>query len=127
MDAMKRGDEWALPARDRGAVRGLARDYVDSRRFIVSEYILFGVFVLILIIFLLGSSKNSGIVLYIELAIVGIIAVEALYHGARVTSLARQRLPGQSTKGISWYVAKRSLRLRGSRVPPARVRRGDAI
>ncbi len=127
MDAMKRGDEWALPAKDRGAVRALARDYVDSRRFIVSEYILFGVFVLILIIFLLGSSKNSGIVLYIELTIVGIIAVEALYHGTRVTNLAKQRLPGQSTKGISWYVAKRSLRLRGSRIPPARVQRGDAI
>ena len=126
-EAMRRGEEWALPARDRGAVRALARDYVDSRRLIVSEYILFGVVVLIIAIFALGSAKNSTLILYIELAIVGIIGVESLYHGAMVTRLAKQRLPGESTKGISWYIAKRSLRLRASRIPPARVARGAAI
>jgi hypothetical protein len=126
-DAMKRGEEWALAARDRGAVRALARDYVDSRKFILSEYILFGVFVLIFIIFALGSSKHSVLVLYIELGIVAIIAAESLYHGAQVMRLVKQRLPGESTKGISWYVAKRSLRLRVSRIPPARVARGEAI
>ncbi|HXS61270.1 MAG TPA: DUF3043 domain-containing protein [Streptosporangiaceae bacterium] len=126
-DAMRRGEEWALPARDRGAVRALARDYIDSRRLVVSEYILFGVVVLIIAIFALGSAKHSTLILYIELAIVGIIAVESLYHGAMVTRLAKQRLPGESTKGISWYIAKRSLRLRASRIPPARVDRGAAI
>lgn len=127
MDAMKRGEEWAIPARDKGAVKALARDYVDSRRFIVSEYILFGVFALIFIIFALGSSKNSALVLYIELGIVGVIAIESLYYGTMVRLLARQRLPGSSTRGIFWYVAKRSLRLRASRIPPARVGRGQSI
>jgi hypothetical protein len=126
-DAMRRGEEWALPAKDRGPVRALARDYVDSRRFILSEYILFGVFVLIFIIFALGSSKNSAVVLYVELGIVGVIAIESLYYGTMVTRLAKQRLPGESTRGIIWYVAKRSLRLRVSRIPPARVDRGASI
>jgi hypothetical protein len=126
-EAMRRGEEWALAARDRGAVRALARDYVDSRRLIVSEYILFGVVALIIAIFALGSAKNSTLILYIELAIVGVIGVESLYHGAMVTRLAKQRLPGESTRGISWYIAKRSLRLRASRIPPARVERGGAI
>jgi hypothetical protein len=127
MDAMRKGEEWALPPRDKGAVRALARDYVDSRRVVVSEYILFAVVVLIIAIFALGSTKHSTLILYIELAILGIIAVESLFHGAAVTRLAKQRLPGQSTKGISWYIAKRSLRLRVSRTPPARVERGAAI
>lgn len=127
MDAMRRGEEWALPAKDRGPVRALARDYVDSRRFIVSEYILFGVFVLIFIIFALGSSKNSAVVLYVELGIVGVIAIESLYYGTMLTRLAKQRLPGESTRGITWYVAKRSLRLRASRIPPPRVQRGASI
>ena len=126
-DAMRRGEEWALPAKDRGPVRALARDYVDSRRFILSEYILFGVFVLIAIIFALGQSKNSAIVLYVELGIVGVIAIESLYYGTMVTRLAKRRLPGESTRGIIWYVAKRSLRLRVSRIPPARVSRGASI
>lgn len=127
MDAMRRGEEWALPAKDRGPVRALARDYVDSRRFIVSEYILFGVFALIFIIFALGSSKNSAVVLYVELGIVGVIAIESLYHGTMVTRLAKQRLPGENTRGIIWYVAKRSLRLRPSRIPPPRTQRGASI
>jgi hypothetical protein len=127
MDAMRKGEEWALAAKDRGAVRALARDYVDSRRLIVSEYILFGVVVLIIAIFALGQTKSSSLILYIEIAILGIIAMESLYHGAAVTRLAKQRLPGESTKGIAWYIAKRSLRLRASRIPPARVPRGSSI
>ena len=126
-EAMKRGEEWALPAKDRGPVKALARDYIDSRRLVVSEYILFGVFLLVIVIFLLSKSKDSGLVLYVELFIVGVIGVESIYHGGVVTRLANKRLPGESTRGIVWYVAKRSLRLRASRIPPARVKRGDTI
>ena len=43
---MRKGEQWAMPPVDRGPVRALARDYVDSRKVIVSEYILFAVFVL---------------------------------------------------------------------------------
>jgi hypothetical protein len=125
--AMKRGEEWAIPPKDRGAVRALARDYIDSRRVIVSEYILFGVFLLIFVIFALGKSKDSDVVLYVEVLILAVIAIESAFHGAMVTRLAKQRLPGESTRGITWYVAKRSLRLRASRIPPVRVRRGEAI
>ena len=37
MEAVRRGEEWAMPARDRGPAKALARDYVDSKRR-VSEY-----------------------------------------------------------------------------------------
>jgi hypothetical protein len=127
MDAMRRGEEWALPPKDRGAVRGLARDYIDSRRVIVSEYILFAVFALILLVFLLGAAKNSSAILYIEVGIVGLIGIESLVHATIVRRLAGKRFPGESTRGLVWYVAKRSIRLRSSRIPPARVARGEAI
>jgi Protein of unknown function (DUF3043) len=127
MDAMKRGEEWALPPRDRGQVKALARDYIDSRRLIVSEYVLFGVFLLIFLLFIAGAAKNSSVILYAELSIVGVIGLESLYNSSRVISLAKKRLPGQSTRGMIWYVAKRSMRLRSSRVPPARLSRGDAF
>ncbi len=127
MDAMRRGEEWALPPKDRGAVRGLARDYIDSRRVIVSEYILFAVFALILLVFLLGAAKNSSAILYIEVGIVGLIGIESLVHATIVRRLAGKRFPGESTRGLVWYVAKRSIRLRSSRIPPARVARGAAI
>jgi hypothetical protein len=127
MEAMRRGEEWALPPRDRGPVRALARDYIDSRRVIVSEYILFGVFLLIFGLFILGAAKNSYTILLAEFAIVGLIGLEATYHSARVIRLARQRFPGASTRGTIWYVAKRSMRLRSSRIPPTRLSRGDAV
>jgi hypothetical protein len=124
-EAMKRGEEWAIPPRDRGPMRSLARDYVDSRRFLVSEYILFGVFVLIFALFALDHSKKSDLLLYIELAIVGVIVIESLYHGLRFKRAASQVLPGVSTRGSTWYITKRMLRLRASRIPPARVQRGQ--
>ncbi|MDA8323873.1 MAG: DUF3043 domain-containing protein [Actinomycetota bacterium] len=127
MDAMRRGEEWALPARDRGPVKALARDYIDSRRVLVSEYILFAVFALVFLLFVLGAAKNSSAILYIEFGILALIAAESLYHGYRVTALVKQRLPGESTRGITWYIAKRAIRLRSSRVPPVRVSRGDTI
>ncbi len=127
MDAMRRGEEWALPPRDKGQVKALARDYVDSRRLIVSEYVLFGVFVVIFLLFVLGAAKNSLVILIAEASIVVVIAVEAAYHSSKVIRLAKQRLPGQSTRGIAWYVAKRSMRLRSSRMPPARLSRGDQV
>jgi len=127
MDAMRRGEEWALPPRDKGPVKALARDYVDSRRLIVSEYVLFGVFLVIFLLFVVGAARNSLEILAAEACIVLVIGVEAAYHGSKVTRLTRQRLPGQSTRGIAWYVAKRSMRLRGSRIPPARLNRGDPV
>jgi hypothetical protein len=127
MQAMRRGEEWAMPAKDRGPVKALARDYVDSRRVIVSEYILFAVFALILLVFLLGGAKNSSAVLYVELGIVALIGGESMIHAAKVRRLARQRFPGENTRGLTWYVAKRAIRLRSSRIPPARVARGQAI
>jgi Protein of unknown function (DUF3043) len=127
MQAMRRGEEWALAVKDRGPVRALARDYIDSRRIVLSEYILFVVFALILLVFMLGAAKNSAVVLYLELGIVALIGAESLMHATAVRRLARQRYPGESNRGLTWYIAKRAIRLRSSRIPPARVARGQAI
>jgi hypothetical protein len=127
MDAMRRGEEWALPPRDKGKVKALARDYIDSRRLIVSEYILFGVFALIFLLFILGAAKNSSMILYVELGILALITGESQYHSFQVNRLARRRFPGESTRGIGFYILKRSIRLRSTRMPPARVGRGSQI
>jgi hypothetical protein len=126
-EAARRGEEWALKPADRGPVRALARDYVDSRRLILSEYVLFVAFFAILLILFFGKAANSLLVLYLEIGIVTLIGAESSYHAGRVTKLARERLPGESTRGLGWYIAKRAMRLRVSREPQARVQRGDAI
>jgi hypothetical protein len=126
MAAMKRGEEWALPRKDQGPVRGLARDYVDSRR-TLSEYYLYGVVVLLFALFIPAFHKNSLIVDYIVLAILAVLLTEAFFIGRKVTRLAEQRYPGQSTRGIRFYAAMRGTQMRRLRMPAPRVKRGDKI
>src|SRR5579859_6496948 len=52
-EAMKQGESWALNPRDRGPVRALARDYIDSKRRI-SEYYMY-----ILILLLARSEEHT--------------------------------------------------------------------
>ena len=54
-EAMRRGEEWALPARDRGPVKALARDYVDSKRRI-SEYYMYVMIAVIIVLFVRAAS-----------------------------------------------------------------------
>jgi hypothetical protein len=126
-EAQRRGDPAALKPKDRGPVRALARDYVDSRRLIFSEFVLFVFFVLILGAFFLGAARSSNLILLIELAILVVIGGEAFYHSLRVTRLAKQRCPDESRRGLLTYIAMRSIRLRSSRMPKPRVKRGQAI
>lgn len=125
--AMKRGEEWALPAKERGPLRALARDYLDSRRLVLSEYVLFFIFGLLIIMLFTHAAANTSLVLYIEFGVVALVGVESTYHASRVTRLAKQRLPGTSVRGMTWYIAKRSIRLRSTRIPPPRVSRGEAF
>ncbi len=124
---MQRGEDWALPAKDRGPVRALARDFVDSRRRL-SEFYMYAVFVLLLIMFFiknvaLQSSVVPGLVIVMILAMV----IEGIFLGRKIRKLAAERLPGESTRGIALYSAMRALQIRRLRVPKPRVKPGDKI
>jgi hypothetical protein len=124
-EAMRRGEDWALRDKDKGPVKKLARDYVDSRRGI-SEYYLFGVaaaFVLAIIAELHGSAVVTYLIYLIALVLVG----EGMFVGNRVVRLAQQRFPGESTKGLKWYAASRGMSMRRMRIPAPQVKPGDKI
>jgi Protein of unknown function (DUF3043) len=125
MEAMKRGEDWALPRKDQGPVRALARDYVDSRRG-VSEYYMFAVLAL-LVFLLIPVLRKSALVDYLVTLLLAVLVVEGLYVGNRVTRLARQRFPGQSTRGLKFYTAIRATQFRKLRMPTPRVKPGDQI
>jgi len=125
MEAVRRGEEWALPPRDRGPVKALARDYVDSKRRI-SEYYMYGLLVLLVLLFV-PSLIVKTIVPLLVLAAVLVMAIEGVYIGRKVKALAAQRLPGESTRGISLYAAMRALQIRKLRVPKPRVNPGDSV
>jgi hypothetical protein len=123
--ALQRGEEWALTAKDRGPVRALARDVVDARRGF-GEYYMIMVVVLLALLFLPGSSTKI-IADLVVLALVLLIVAEGWFVGQRVKRLAAERFPGQSTRGITMYTVMRGISMRRMRVPKPRVGRGDKV
>ena len=124
-EAMRRGEEWALPAKDKGPVRALARDFVDSRRRL-SEFYMYGLVVLLFLLFLHNRVMETVLPLLLIVMVV-IMVVEGYFVGRKVTALAGERFPGDSTRGIKIYSAMRALQIRQLRFPKPRVKPGATV
>jgi hypothetical protein len=114
-----------MPPRDRGPVKALARDYVDSRRRL-SEFYMYGLLVLLVLLFVRVPLVQS-IVPVLVLAAVLVMLVEGIFIGRRVRALAEQRLPGESTQGVRLYAAMRALQIRQLRMPKPRIKPGGSF
>jgi hypothetical protein len=122
-EAMKAGEAWALNPRDRGPARALARDYIDSKRRI-SEYYMYLLVVLLVAVFV----RNKAAQTYISplvLVLVVVILIDAQLIRYRLRRLVSERLPGESTRGLTMYAVMRALQIRRFRVPAPRVGPGD--
>lgn len=124
-EALQRGEAWALPPKDRGPVRALARDVVDARRGIGEYYMLMVVMLVVLLIVPGQSTKVIADLVVIFLLLV--IIVEAMLVGNKIKRLAAQRFPNESTRGVVWYAATRGVQLRRMRIPKPRVSRGQKV
>jgi hypothetical protein len=122
---MRRGEEWALPAKDKGPVRALARDYVDSKRR-VSEFYMYGLVVLLFLLFL-HNPVVATVLPALLIVMVVIMVVEGYLVGRKVTTMAGERFPGESTRGIKIYSAMRALQIRKLRFPKPRVKPGATV
>jgi hypothetical protein len=125
MQGVQRGEQWALPPRDRGPVRALARDYVDSRRRL-SEFYMYGLLVLLALLFVRNALVQSIVPLLVLIAVM-IMLVEGIFIGRRVRTLAEERLPGESTRGVRLYAAMRALQIRRLRMPKPRIKPGESF
>jgi hypothetical protein len=125
MQAMRRGEEWALPVRDRGPIKQLARDYVDAHRR-PSEFYMYAL--ILVVIGLFAGRGHTGSASYVQillLAVIAIIVVDALLLRRSINKLVAERLPDQSTRGITFYAVMRALQLRRFRTPAPRLKPGD--
>ena len=119
--AMLAGEEDALPKRDRGPVRRLARDYVDSHR-MLSNYML------IIFPFLLLSVVNPAISIVLWLVLLGFVT-EWMIVGRRLKAMAisRDMKVTEGAFGLGFYAGSRAYMPRRWRVPRPQVSRGDSI
>jgi hypothetical protein len=122
-EAMKQGEAWALNPRDRGPAKALARDYIDSKRRI-SEFYMYILVVLLAAVFLRNKTEQQYISPLV-LVLVAIILVDAQVIRRSLRKLVAERLPGESTRGLTVYAVMRALQIRRFRMPAPRVRPGD--
>jgi hypothetical protein len=122
--AMKAGDERVLTSRDRGPVKALARDYVDSRR-MLANYL----FALLPLVILSTAVPALAVFSAFSMVLLIVITIEAFFTGRRIRKIALERLDQVPNSGASlgFYAVSRASMPRRWRLPAARVSVGAEI
>jgi hypothetical protein len=119
--AVARGDDSYLPARDQGPVRRLVRDVVDSRRNVGSF------FLAIAGVALIGTVVPSLVVRnYASFLLFGfflLLIVDSVILGRRIKRKVTERFPDEQhhMRGLTWYGISRSTMIRRWRFPKPEV------
>jgi hypothetical protein len=125
LQAMRRGEDWALGPRDRGPAKRLARDYVDAHRRPM-EFYMYALIVLVIALF--TGKSDAALASYMQyflILIIVIIAVDAIFLRRAVLRVVKERLPDESTRGLAFYAIMRGLQLRRFRTPTPRLKPGE--
>jgi hypothetical protein len=118
-----RGDENALPARDRGPARRFVRNYVDSRRSI-GEYFLPIIFVvLVLTLIPVPAVQLGSVALMYSVLLVAV--VDGFILGRKIKKLIAEKFPTENSKGLGMYAWLRSTQMRRLRAPKPMHKVGD--
>jgi len=123
--AYLRGDESALPARDRGPEKKFVRNFVDSRRSIGEYFLPIIGFVLVLSLIPIGALAVAGIIIMYGVLLISI--VDGFFLSRKIKSEVTARFPDRSTKGLGLYGWLRSTQMRRMRAPKPQVKAGDKI
>ncbi len=115
--AFMRGDENALPPRDRGPVRRYVRDVVDSRRS-VGEYFL-PLLVLVLVVSRFKAFEVLAVLLMYFIMISAI--ADWFLLNRKIKREVAAKFPESSMKGLSMYAWSRSTQIRRLRAPKPNV------
>ena len=122
-EAYLRGDENALPVRDRGPVKRFVRNYVDSRRSI-GEYFLPVIGVVLLVSLIpVAAAAVIGVVLMYTVLFASVI--DGFLLRRKIIREVVARFPDVSPKGLGMYGWLRSTQMRRMRAPKPGVAVGE--
>lgn len=124
-EKMMSGDEKYLMARDKGPVRRMARDIVDSRRNFAGLFMPFAVFLIVAIM----VPQLAVIANFVLLVFVLFMAIDSYILGRMVNKRVRERYPDtqESRFRLGWYSFTRAMQLRMMRAPKPLVKPGDKV
>ena len=123
--AYMRGDQNALPARDRGPVKKFVRDYIDSRRSL-GEYFL-PLMVIVLVLTLVPSAEIRFLAIIFMYGAMLYSVVYGFFVTKKIKQLVAERFPEESTKGLGMYGWLRSTQMRRLRAPAPQKKLGDQV
>jgi hypothetical protein len=122
-----RGDDAYLPARDRGPVRKLVRDVVDSRRNVGSFFLAIAGVALIGTIVPSLVVRNYAIFLLFGFFL--LLIVDSVVLSRKIKRKVADRFPdgNQRTRGLVWYGVSRATMIRRWRFPKPEVPLGADV
>jgi hypothetical protein len=123
--AYLRGDENALPLRDKGPVKKFVRNYVDSRRSI-GEYFLPIIFVVLALTLIPSAIFQVGSII-IMYSVLLTSVVDGFFLSRRLKKAVAEKFPDADLKGIGMYGWLRSTQMRRMRTPKPSINRGDSF
>jgi cation transport ATPase len=125
--AAARGDESALPARDRGPRRKLVRDVVDARRNAGSFFLV--VAALVLLGYFIPNSSVQGYTVFVWFAFFLVILVDSFVLGRKIKKVVTERFPDhpESMRTLIWYGVSRATMIRRWRFPKPQVALGAEV
>jgi hypothetical protein len=123
--AFMRGDENALPIRDRGPAKRWARHYVDSRR-TIGEYFLPTIMIVLVLTVIPYKGIQLVAILFMYAAMLYSFS-SAFFMSRKIKKLAAEKFPNEDLKGIGIYGWLRSTQMRRMRAPKPQVKRGDSF
>jgi len=125
-EAAARGDESALPVRDRGPAKRLVRDLVDARRNAGSLFLI--VAALVLVGYFIPNTAVQSYTVYIWFAFFLLIIADSVVLGRKIKKKLAERFPAVTkTKGLIWYGISRATMVRRWRFPKPQVQLGAEV
>jgi hypothetical protein len=123
--AMNRGEEWAMPYRDKGPVRRHVRNMVDSRWHFGELFLPLALVVLILS--LIPNPTVARVVYFLWLAMMAGTIIDEIILGFQINrEINKNYSDPKERKGAVFYGLMRALQLRNLRLPPPVVKIGGA-
>ena len=117
--AYMRGEESALPVRDKGPARRFVRNYVDERKSVTEYFLVFIMVILFLTVIPSPAVQLAAIALMYSAMIW--VALDGFLLSRRIKKIVAAKFPDESTKGIGLYGWMRSTQLRRLRAPAPQV------
>jgi hypothetical protein len=123
--AYMRGEDSALPVRDRGPARKFVRNYVDSHR-TIGEYFL-PVIIIVLVLTVIPNRYIQLLAILFMYTAMLYSVVSGFFFTRKIKKLVTERFPDTALKGLGMYGWLRSTQMRRMRAPSPQAKRGDTI